>query len=192
MMPVGPLSRTSLPTASPRLYGRGRREIRELLLESDQQLSEQPRELGLLSLGESAEHPPLGLEVTRSDSCHESPPPPCEGDEEPSPVVRVGDALDEPGLHQPVDQMRHPARRAHQGPIELGWRTSVRRADTPESSKGIPTRPVQPEAAEVLVQTAVEQGRGATDPCNHGDRRCVEPGLFLPPLREDTIDMVAA
>jgi hypothetical protein len=189
MMAVGSLSRTWPPTASPRVC---RREIRKLLLETDQQLSEQPRELGLLLLGQGSEHPPLGLEVTRSHTRYRGPSLACEGDEKPSAVFRVAHALDEPGLLEAVDEVRHPAGCAHQGPVQLGRRTPVWRADTPEGSQGIPTRPVQSKAAEVLVHTTVEQGRGATDPRNDRDRRRVESGLFPPPLCEHTVDMVSS
>jgi hypothetical protein len=65
-------------------------------------------------------------------------------------------------------------------------------ADPAEGGQGIPTRPVQPEAAEVLVQTTVEQSTGTPDPRDDRDRGCVEARLFLPPFGEDTVDMVAA
>ncbi len=171
---------------------RGRGELRKLLLEADQELPEQPGELGLLSLGECPEHSPFGLEMARSRSCDQSSSLPGEGDEEPAAVVLIHNPLDEPGLLQAVDQVRHPAGRAHEGSVELGRRTPVRRAYTPEGGQGIPARPVQSKAAEVLVQTTVEQDRSATDPRNDRDRRRVESGLFLPPLCEHTVDMVSS
>ena len=162
------------------------------MLETDQQLSEQPRELGLLLLGKGSEQPPLGLEMTRSNTRYQGSSLACKADEKSSAVFRVGHALDEPGLLEAVDQVRHPAGRAHQGAVQLGRRTPVRRADTPEGGQGVPTRPVHSKAAEVLVQTTVEQGRGATDPRNDRDRRRVESGLFPPPLCEHTVDMVSS
>jgi len=73
-----------------------------LLFEPDQQPSQQPRELGLLRFGQCGEHPSLGLEVARADACHEGSPFAGEGDEQSAAVVRVGDALDEALLLEPV------------------------------------------------------------------------------------------
>jgi hypothetical protein len=68
---------------------RGRGELGKLLLEADQPLSEEPRELGLLWLGHCHEHSRLGLEVTGSHSGDQSSSPARESDEELSALVRA-------------------------------------------------------------------------------------------------------
>jgi hypothetical protein len=47
--------------------------------------------------------------MTRPHSSDKRLSPPREADQETATVVRVGYALDEPGLLQTVDQVRHPA-----------------------------------------------------------------------------------
>ena len=174
-----------LPPASSMFGQRLRGETRELLFQPDQQLSQQPREFGLLLFGQCGEHASLGLEVAGSDACDEGSPFAGEGDEQSAAVVGVGDALDQALLLEPVEEVGHPARGAHQGAVELGRGATVGRSDAAESSQDVPARAAQPKAAEVAVQAAIEQRTRTADPCHDRDRRGVESWLFRPPLGQD-------
>src|SRR6266480_141401 len=88
--------------------------------------------------------------------------------------------------------MRHAARSAHQRPVELGRGATVRRPDAAQGGQDVPHRSVQPEAGEVVVQPAVEQGAGAADASHDRDRGGVKAWLFLLPFGEDNVDMVVA
>ena len=174
-----------LPPASSMFGQRLRGETRELLFQPDQQLSQQPREFGLFLFGQCGEHASLGLEVAGSDACDEGSPFAGEGDEQSAAVVGVGDALDQALLLEPVEEVGHPARGAHQGAVELGRGATVGRSDAAESSQDVPARAAQPKAAEVAVQAAIEQRTRTADPCHDRDRRGVESWLFRPPLGQD-------
>jgi hypothetical protein len=130
--------------------------------------------------------------VARSHSFDDRSPSPSQGNQDSSAVVRVGDAFDEALSLQAVDQVRHPAGCAHQGAVQLGWGKPKGGSRAAEGSQRIPARSVQAEAGEVLVQTTIEQSTSATDPGYDRDRGGVETRRFLPPLRKDTVDMVAA
>jgi hypothetical protein len=100
--------------------------------EADQQLPQQPRELGLFLRCECRDQAPLGLEVAGSHAAHERSPLACEADEQAAPVVWVGHAFDEPFPLEPVDQVRHPAGCAHQSAVQLGGGPTVWGADSPQ------------------------------------------------------------
>ena len=161
-----------------------------MCLEADQQLPQQPRELGLFLRRECRDQAPLGLEVAGSHPAYECPPLACEADEQAAPVIRVGDSLDEPFPLEPVDQVRHPAGRPHQRAVQLGGRATVGAADSPQGGEDVPVRAVQPEACEVGVQAAVEQGARAADASDDRDGRGVESYSLLLPFGQDVVDVV--
>jgi hypothetical protein len=91
----------------------------------------------LLELGEPTRR------LVGADAADEGSPLAGEADEQASAVVRIRDPLDEPLALEPVDEMGHPARGAHQGAVQLGRRATVRGADAAQGSQDIPARAVR-------------------------------------------------
>jgi len=167
-----------------------RRGCRLFALEPAQKRAQQSSELALFVRAERFQQPALVLEMQGRDPIDQGAALGGELDEEPAPVLGVGDAPHEPGALQACESMGHRARAAHQFTVKLGGGEAIRRSAAPQAGEHVEGLAREAEVGESGIDGGVGVSTGSTETGDHGRRARVEIRARCGPLRAHMVDMV--
>jgi hypothetical protein len=187
--PTTPASRAASPSGC--RSGAVRRSRRGgRALERYQQAPQRALERLELPPIEPLEQRSLVRHVQGRDLIHEREAPGRQPHEDAAAVRGIRDPLDQTGLLESPEAVRHRSRCPHQPAIELGRRPLEGRPGAPQAGEHVPRAPRETEARHQEVRGLVEVGGRAADARDDRHRARVEVRAHVTPLRPYAVDVI--